>query len=256
MALSWTLDKLGPMAHTADDCGLVLAAIAGRDPADSSSADQSFQYLGPGRDARPIRFGVIFGAAERVQPEVKSNFEAAVEVVRGFGSVEQVELPDQPFGNVLTTILSAEKASAFEDFIENGQVGELTAPEDRHGGYAEQMILAKDYIRAMRIRSVLNRMFGELLSRYDAVLAPTTITVAPPIVQTFAEYSRRYRYSQLGVASNLAGAPAISVPNGFGERNLPTGLMFVGREFGEQSLLTAAVKFQRATDWHQRRPAI
>jgi Asp-tRNA(Asn)/Glu-tRNA(Gln) amidotransferase A subunit family amidase len=254
MALSWTLDKLGPMAHTADDCGLVLAAIAGRDSADASSVDEPWRYPDPAKADRALRFGVIAGVAEKVQPEVKGNFETALDVIRGFGSVEEVNLPDQPFGTVLTTILSAEKASAFDDFIASGQVGELTAPEDRHGGYAEQMILAKDYIRALRIRAILNRLFDEFLSGFDAVIAPTTITVAPPIDQTFAQYSGRFRYSQLGVASNLAGTPAISIPNGFGERNLPTGLMFVGRAFHEHSLLAAATKFQQATDWHKKQP--
>jgi len=76
--------------------------------------------------------------------------------------------------------------------------------------------------------------------------------VAPPISQTFGEYSAGYRSSQLGVAANLAGVPAISVPNGFGERGLPTGLMFVGRAFQEHILLAAACAFQQATDWHAR----
>jgi aspartyl-tRNA(Asn)/glutamyl-tRNA(Gln) amidotransferase subunit A len=256
MALSWTLDKLGPMARTADDCGLVLHAVAGRDPADPTSVDQSFAYSSMNPNQRALRFGVIAGVVEKVQPEVKSNFDAALDALRRFGSIEDVQLPSQPFGTVLSTILSAEKASAFDDFIASGQVGELTAPEDRHGGYAEQMIFAKDYIRALRIRSILNRQLDEFLSDFDAVIAPTTVTVAPPIAQTFADYSGRFRSSQLGVASNLAGVPAISVPNGFGERGLPTGLMFVGRAFQENTLLGAAAEYQKCSDWHMRVPAV
>jgi len=187
---------------------------------------------------------------------VKANFEASLDVLRRFGTVEEFKFPDGPFGTALSTILSAEKASAFEDFVSSGQVGELTAPEDRYGGFAEQMIFAKDYIKALRIRGVLNRQLDELLTRFDAVLAPTTVTVAPPIAKTFAEYSSGYRYSQLGVASNLAGVPAISVPNGFGERGLPTGLMFVGHAFEEHALLAAAAEFQRNTDWHLKQPSI
>ncbi len=254
MALSWTLDKLGPLARTADDCGLVLGAIAGRDPADASSVDRPFCYPPTCVERRPLRLAVVAGAAAKAQPAVQANFDASLDVLRRFGSVDEVALPDQPFGTVLSTILSAEKASAFEDFVARGQVAKLTAPEDRIGGYAEQMILAKDFIRAQRIRGVLNRTLDELLARFDAVLAPTTVTVAPPIAKSFAEYSGSFRGTALGVASNLAGVPAISVPNGFGERGLPTGLMFVSRSFGEHSLLAAANAFQLLTDWHARRP--
>jgi aspartyl-tRNA(Asn)/glutamyl-tRNA(Gln) amidotransferase subunit A len=254
MALSWTLDKIGPMCRTADDCGLVLDAIAGHDTNDPSSGERSFCYPPVCVEHRPFRFGVPAGIVEKVQPEVRTNFETSLDVLRRFATIEEVTLPDQPFGTVLSTILSAEKASAFEDFISNGQVGELTAPEDRYGGYAEQMIFAKDYIKALRIRGVLNRRLDELLSRFDAVIAPTTVTVAPPIAKTFAEYSSGYHSSQLGVASNLAGVPAISVPNGFGERGLPTGLMFVGRAWDESSLLAAATSFQQHTEWHSRHP--
>jgi aspartyl-tRNA(Asn)/glutamyl-tRNA(Gln) amidotransferase subunit A len=256
MALSWTLDKLGPMARSADDCGLVLSAIAGHDSEDVSSVDRPFCYPPVCVEYRPFKFGVPLGIVEKVQPEVKANFEASLDVLRRFSTIEEVKLPDQPFGTALSTILSAEKASAFEDFVTSGQVGELTAPEDRYGGYAEQMIFAKDYIKALRIRGVLNRQLDELLSRFDALLAPTTVTVAPPIAKTFAEYSSGYRYSQLGVASNLAGVPAISVPNGFGERGLPTGLMFVGRAFEELSILAAADAYLQRTDWHSKHPAV
>jgi aspartyl-tRNA(Asn)/glutamyl-tRNA(Gln) amidotransferase subunit A len=165
-------------------------------------------------------------------------------------------MPNLPFGTVLSTILSAEKASAFEEFVSSGRVGELTAPEDRVGGYAEQAIFAKDYIRAMRIRSQLNQVLDGMLAGYDAVLAPTTVTVAPPIAQPFAQYSGSFRYTQLGVASNLAGVPAISIPNGFGERGLPTGLMLVARAFDEHAVLAAAVAYQQRTDWHTKTPPL
>ncbi len=256
MALSWTLDKIGPMSRTADDCGVVMNAIAGRDTADRSSVERPFRYPPACVEYRLFKFGVPAGVVEKVQLEVKANFETALDVLRRFGTVEEFNFPDAPFGTALSTILSAEKASAFEEFVASGQVAELTAPEVRYGGYAEQMIFAKDYIKALRIRAVLNRQLDELLSRYDAVLAPTTNTVAPPIAKNFAEYSGPYRGTQLGVASNLAGVPAISLLNGFGERGLPTGLMFVGRAFEEHALLAAAVSFQQRSDWHSQHPPV
>jgi aspartyl-tRNA(Asn)/glutamyl-tRNA(Gln) amidotransferase subunit A len=256
MALSWTLDKLGPMARTADDCGLVLNAIAGHDPADPSSVHRPFGYPPKRMVRRAMKFATVAGAVEKVQPEVKANFEQTLSDLRGFGSIEEIKLPDLPYGVVLSTILNAEKASAFEDFVASGQVAELTALEDRVGGYAEQMILARDYIKALRIRAVINRTLDQLLSRFDAIVTPTTSTVAPPIAKSFSEYSGSYRGTALGVASNLAGVPAISIPNGFGERGLPTGLMFVARAFDEHAVLAVAAAYQQCTDWHTRQPKI
>lgn len=256
MALSWTLDKLGPLCRTADDCGLVLHAISGRDAADASSVDRPFRYAPGEVNEPPFRVAVVAGSVDRVQPDVKANFDAAAAALRELGTVDELKLPNQPYGPVLSTVLSAEKASAFEEFVADGHVAELTAPEDRVGGYAEQLIFAKDYIRALRIRGILNRQLEELLGAYDAVIAPTTVTVAPPISQTFAEYSGRFRNSSIGVASNLAGVPAISLPNGLGERGLPTGLMFVGRSFGEHRLIALSHAYQAATDWHTRHPPV
>src|SRR5215213_3823508 len=179
MALSWSLDKLGPMCRTADDCGLVLAAIAGRDPLDPTSASRAFAY--PEADAaartrkgnaRRFKVGIIKGSFDRVQPEVKKNFEESVAVIRRFAQVDEaVEFPDMPFGPVVGTIVSAEGASAFRDLIESGRAAELRAVSDRWGGYAASMVLAVDYLQAMRIRGPMKRTMDALYSKYDALVA-------------------------------------------------------------------------------------
>ena len=98
MALCWTLDKLGPMCRSADDCGLVLAAIAGKDPNDPTT-EGSFSYGATPKTTRRFRIGVLKHATERAQPEVKANFEASLEVLRSFTELTaDVELPDFPFG--------------------------------------------------------------------------------------------------------------------------------------------------------------
>lgn len=255
MTLSWTLDKLGPMARNADDCGIVLQAIAGHDPVDASSVERQFDYSPVGVGDRPLRLAIVERGVEQVQPEVRANFENTLKVVAALGSVDTIPLPEFPYGPVLSTILSAEKAAAFEDFVASGAVGELTAPEDRFGGYAEQMILAKDYIRALRIRGRICTAIDDLFDRFDAILGPTTATVAPPISKSFREYSGGFRGTDLGVASNICGLPSISLPNGFGERGLPTGFQVVGRAFDEATLLSLANAFQTATDWHSKKPA-
>ncbi|HYP25483.1 MAG TPA: amidase [Blastocatellia bacterium] len=263
MALSWTLDKLGPMCRTADDCGLVLAAIAGRDPRDPTSAARAFSYpeAGAGNQARRgggkrFKIGIIKGSFDRVQPEVKKNFEASVAVLRRFAQIdESVEFPDMPFGPAVGTIVSAEGASAFRDLVESGRATGLRAVNDRWGGYAASMVLAVDYLQAMRIRGPMKRTMDALYSKYDALVAPSRATVSYPVAVDFDK-----AYPGVGggpaviPAGNLVGQPAISVPNGFGANNLPTGIQFTGRIWSEARLLAIASAYQQETDWHTRRP--
>jgi aspartyl-tRNA(Asn)/glutamyl-tRNA(Gln) amidotransferase subunit A len=259
MALSWTLDKLGPMCRTADDCGLVLAAIAGRDPLDPTSADRQFGYgEQPKVKRKKFRLGIIKGSADRVQPEVKKNFEESVKVLRGFADIDEaVEFPDMPFGPVVSTIVGAEGASAFRDLLESGRAGMLRQTNDRWGGYASSMILAVDYLQAMRIRGPMKRELDKLYSKYDALIAPSRATVAYPIALDFDK-----AYPGVGggpaviPAGNIAGQPAISIPNGFGANNLPTAIQLTGRAWGEGQLLEIANLYQQETDWHRRRPPV
>ncbi len=254
MALSWTMDKLGPMTRSADDAGLVLAAIAGRDAADPSSVAVPYRYP-PEREPRlPFRLGVVKGATDRTQDAVRDNFDRSLEVLREFATLEEVALPELPYGAVTGTIIGAEAASAFEDFIRSGRIHELTAPEDRIGGYSRLTIFATEYLKAMRVRPAIQRAFDELTRGYDAVVAPTRSTVANPIEVPFPEYFRGAGGPPLIPGSNVAGIPAVSVPNGFGERGLPTAIQFVGRAWEENRILAAARAFQARTDWHRRRP--
>jgi aspartyl-tRNA(Asn)/glutamyl-tRNA(Gln) amidotransferase subunit A len=268
MALSWTMDKLGPLARTADDCGLVLAAIAGPDPADPTSAPHTFEYT-PGesksqndlhqepRDADPPRrfkLATLAGAAEHVQPEVKANYERSLEVLLKFADIEEAELPDLPYNEVASVLISCEMAAAFEGMVTSGDVWELTAAEDHWGAHAGLVVPAKDYINALRIRRHIQQALDKLLAKYDAIVTPTLPTVAYPLDQPWKEYRRGHSGSDIGGAGNAAGVPAITVPNGFGEKNLPTGLQFVARAFAENRLLAVAAAYQSATDWHTKHP--
>ena len=123
MALCWTLDKLGPLCRTADDCGLVLAAIAGPDPKDPTTIAQPFKYGDPPKsNGKKFKLGVIKGSFENAQPAVRKNFEESVKVLKKIADVkEAVPFPEMPYGEVVTTIINAEAASAFGDFIESGK---------------------------------------------------------------------------------------------------------------------------------------
>jgi aspartyl-tRNA(Asn)/glutamyl-tRNA(Gln) amidotransferase subunit A len=258
MALSWTLDKLGPMCRTAEDCGLVLEAIAGRDPLDSTSreGDLSAVPRAPrGRlRARP-RIAVMKDSYEKAQPAVRDNFLRALDVLRKFADVEMdVKLPDFPYGAAVGTIVDAEGASAFRELIESGRVKELASPTGRTGGYSASLVTAVDYLHAMRLRAPARRAWAEMFSKYDVLVAPSRSSVAYPISKTFDQaYPNLGASSPIG-ASNLVGVPAISVPNGFGENNLPTGIQFIGPAWSERALIGIANRYQQATDWHRQRP--
>src|SRR5207249_3555730 len=231
--------KLGPMARTAHDCGLVLAAIAGRDPADPSSLERGFRYPVSGGPRRRWRIAVPQGATDGIQAEVAANFAAALDRLRTAAVVVMdVAVPDLPFGVVAGTIIAAEGASAFDDLLESGRIRDLTAPEDRIGGYPALAIPARDYLRAMRVRRLMAQAYDDFLKPFDAVATPTRATVASPLDKAFRD---AYPDVKGGVSligsSNVVGVPGISVPHGVGLNGLPTGLSFVTRAFDEPKLV-------------------
>ncbi|HVR70064.1 MAG TPA: amidase [Vicinamibacteria bacterium] len=270
MALCWTLDKLGPMCRSADDCGLVLSAIAGHDPRDPTTVREPFTYA-PAEPARgKWRIGVLRHASAGAQPEVVASFERSLEVLGRFCTLErEVEFPDLPWGPAVGIIVDAEGASAFRDFIESGGTRRLRAAADRVGAYSAIMTLAVDYLQAMRARVPMRRALDALLSRYDAVVAPTRTRVTFPIGHDFdkppgpvpappptpAPGTARPPSAPATIpAGNLAGLPAVCVPNGIGAEGIPTSLQLLGRAFSEATLLAIANRYQQATDWHKRRP--
>jgi aspartyl-tRNA(Asn)/glutamyl-tRNA(Gln) amidotransferase subunit A len=254
MALCWTLDKLGPMCRSADDCGLVLDAVAGPDPEDETTIDWPYRYAPEAQRREGFRLAVPQGATESAQPEVAANFTAALAVLRQFATIEEIALPEAPYDAVAITIIRAEAASAFDDLLLGGRAGELTAPEDRVNPLAYSALPARDYLRALRIRHRIQREMDAILARFDAIVAPGTRTVAGPITESFSRSLRRAAGDGLGAAGNLAGLPAMCVPSGFGERGLPTSIQFVGRAGAENVVLAVANAYQQRTDWHRRIP--
>jgi aspartyl-tRNA(Asn)/glutamyl-tRNA(Gln) amidotransferase subunit A len=253
MALCWTLDKLGPMALTADDCGLVLDAIAGADPADPSTSPRPYRYEAD-TPPRRFRFGVLAGALDGVSEDMLAAYRGSLDVLRALGTVEDAALPDLPWEAATRIILQAEAASAFDEFIESGGVAELTAPESHYQPYARDAILAKDYVKATRIRGVMAREADRLFERFDALVAPGRLSVATPLGQEFRGGMRGTARDIMGAVGNGAGLPGLIVPNGFGERGLPTSLQLMGRAWEENTLLAAGRAIQARTDWHTKHP--
>jgi aspartyl-tRNA(Asn)/glutamyl-tRNA(Gln) amidotransferase subunit A len=261
MALSWTLDKLGPMARTADDCGLVLSAIAGRDLADPSSLDQGFEWNGPHDPRlvrrRPWRLAVPKGAVEKVQPAVRLNFEQALAAFGGMAEVTRdVEWPDFPWGPAVGTIVGAEGASAFLDLIESGGLAHLKCPRDRYAGYNGAAVTAVDYLQAMRLRTPMKEALNGLYEKFDAIATPGRATVAYPADVEFAKAWPGVSGGPPVIpAGNLCGLPAICVPSGFGEQGLPTSIAFMGPALSEAALVQMGHDIQLKLRLHEKLPA-
>ena len=259
MALCWSMDKLGPMCRSADCCGIVLKAIAGADPKDSTSVDKLFEH----RDLLPerkYRLGIIKGAMQGVMPAVKKNFEDSLKVLKTFCDIDEKEvpLPDLPFGPAVGTIVLAEGASAFREMLESGKAKELQDERNRTNGYPGLLIPAVDYLQAMRVRGRMKKAMAATYANYDALITPSRSTVANPIDKNFDVSYPGFNGGGVGVipAGNAVGQPAISVPNGFGDNGLPTGIQFTGKVWSEETLLTLARLYQKQTEWHAKRPPL
>src|SRR5207302_5819981 len=239
MALAWTMDKLGPLARSAEDCGIVLEVIAGRDQKDASSVGRGFR-MAPVQRGTKFRLGIPKSADKDIQPEVAANFRAALKVLAdSIDIVEDVELPDLPYGAVAGMIIAAEGASAFDDLLKDGRLSQLTAPEDRTGGYPALVVSAPDYLRALRVRRLMQRALDDFLKKFGALAVPTRTTVATPIDKPFRDgWPGVTGGANVIGPTNVVGVPGVSVPNGFGVQGLPTGLSFTARAFDEAKLVS------------------
>ena len=263
MALAWTLDKVGPLCRSAEDCGYVLHAIAGADPEDPGSARRGFNYV-PQFDRKPTEFTLGYAPIdfERVAPEARAAFTAAIEVLKSLGvKLKPVDIPEFPYGALVETIIGAEAASIFEDFIRSGKVDQMADPNQAATLKAALNIPSLDYLRAMRVRTLIREAFREqLFVDSDMLLVPARNAPAPLIADTLGGGGGATVPGGRGLAGiipagNLAGLPAISLPCGFAG-NLPVGISLVGRPFFENYLLALGKAFQSQTDWHKRKPPL
>jgi aspartyl-tRNA(Asn)/glutamyl-tRNA(Gln) amidotransferase subunit A len=266
MALSWTCDKLGVLARSADDCGFVLHQMAGADNDDPASAHKSFyytpQYSRPLRDMKVGYNPVDFNSWP--DESMRPAYQTALNIVKTLGA-EPVEtkLPDFPYSLIIGTIIDCEAASVFETFIRSGQVDQLADPTQANGLKASLNYSAIDYLKAMRLRAQIQQAFRELFASVDVLVAPSKFHLPERVDQPFDEQERNRppEPQEKGVgaglipASNLCGLPGLSVPCGFAN-GLPIGLQFVGPAFSENTLLAFGRTFQSLTDFHKQHPSL
>src|SRR5215472_14977965 len=257
MALSYTMDKIGPIARSAEDCDLILKIISGHDDGDLGSLPEaSAKYTGAGEAKGRLRIGWLTNQWKDVSPEVDKPTQAARQVLQKSSSVtmSKVALPEGPWEIAAGVIISVEGAAAFSKLIQSGRVAELSDPLGQIGGYMNQELSASDFILAQRICTVLQAKMDEIFTKVDVLAAPTLPVTASKldanldIALTFAD--------PIGGIGNFCGLPAISVPCGFGEHGLPVSIQFIGRTLDDAKVIQAARIFQSHTDWHQKRPKL
>lgn len=256
MALSWTLDKIGPMARTAEDCGLILQAISGADGDDAGSAGRRFfhtpQFAPPMAELRVGYNPADF--TEGVMPEARPAFEQALAAVRGLGvKLIETKLPDFPYSAMVATIISAEMGSIFEELVTSGKVDQLADKRQIAGIKVSQDVLAKDYLKAMRIRRLVQEELRKMFYDIDLLLTPARSGPANKITDPLDRPG--VPATPVIPAGNLGGLPAICLPCGLVQQ-MPVAISFLGPAFSEGKLIAAGMAFQSATDWHKKRPTV
>jgi aspartyl-tRNA(Asn)/glutamyl-tRNA(Gln) amidotransferase subunit A len=256
--LAFSLDHAGPMAWTAEDCALMLDAMAGFDPADPASADVPMEPYGSllDRDLSGLRIGVIrhFWEEAEADSDTVAALEAAVETFRGLGAeISEVRLsPLRDYGAAGMLILLSEAFAVHEEtLIERPtDLGEIM----RTRMFLAGAITAADYVQAMRRRRELCAEMAAAFGDVDLMMTASAPGPAPRIdaMTTFATFERPL----LTMPFNVTGHPAIATRAGFAANGLPLSLQLVGRPFAEATVLAAAHAYEHATDWAARRPAL
>jgi len=236
MALSWTMDKIGPICRTVEDCAIVFNAIRGSDGIDQTLIDAPFNY-DPRVDFKKLRIGYLKRLFEE-DYDNKTNDAATLAKLRELGAkLVPIDLPDYPVEGI-AFILSAEAAAAFDELTRSGR-DSLMVRQTRDAWpnvfRASRFIPAVEYIQANRLRYLIIQDMGKL--GVDVYLSPS------------------FGGSNL-LLTNLTGHPCVVLPNGFDEKGSPTSVTFMGRLFGEATLLAVAKAYQDATEFHLKHPRL
>lgn len=237
MGLSWTMDKVGPICRSVEDCALVLNAIRGPDNRDLAAVDAPLEWQ-PKLGLANLRIGVLQSDFDRVRGDNKAVYDQALSDLRTAGAkLEPVSLPTFNTG-ALRVILNSEAAAAFDDLTRSGGVNQLKgqAANDWPNSFrVARVIPAVEYIRAQRARTLLIREMDKFMSNWDVLVSPS--------------------FSGSLLVTNLTGHPQIVVPCGFPNNN-PVGLLFTGKLYQEGTPMRAALAYEQATKWHTMHPKV
>jgi aspartyl-tRNA(Asn)/glutamyl-tRNA(Gln) amidotransferase subunit A len=283
VAYGSSLDQVGPFAHTVADAALLLEVIAGHDRRDSTSVDKPVPPYSRTVEEpiAPLTLGVpreYFNDA--LDPEVAAAVRAALEVYRGLGAkVEEVSLPHSPVALATYYLVATAEASSNLARYDGVHFGRRSAGHkdlldmyarsrgEGFGAEVKRRIMLgtyalssgyKDayYLKALKVRRLIRDDFDQVFARCDAVVGPTTPTPAFKVGERAGDPLQMYLADVYTVTCNLAGIAGISIPCGFTKSGLPIGLQILTAPFEEEKLLRIARTYERATDWHTRRPKL
>ena len=258
MVGAYTFDKIGPLARSAEDCRLILQAIAGPDPDDASAADEPVRLDGGRLDPSRIRGALIpldFKKTKGAEPEVKSRFDQAVADLRGAGlTLTETSLPEFPASEMASVLINAEALSTFENFYKSGGVWDLKDPYAPYQQEITRALNGADLVKAWRMRAVLQEKMTDFYARYDVIVTPNFMSVAPSIHE---DLNKSLPYADpVGAVGNSCGLPSIALPCGFGKGGMPVGFQIMGSPFEESTLLGLGALYQSRTRFHRERPPL
>jgi aspartyl-tRNA(Asn)/glutamyl-tRNA(Gln) amidotransferase subunit A len=263
LPLAWSMDHVGPMTRSAADAALVLSAMAGYDPADPSTS------VLPVPDYRAALTGTITGLRvgalsayflEVAAPAVQAAVSAALRRLEQLGAVvDEVRLESIEHVPAAAAAIVACEAFAYHAPWLRRQPGDYQR-DVRERLRLGAFISGPQYVRAQQFRGEVRDEVNRLLTRRDVLVAPSTPITATPVGQAQvaigdAQSDVRSALISFTRPFNLSGHPACSIPCGFSTEGLPIGLQIIGRPFDEATILRVADAYQRATDWHTRRPS-
>jgi aspartyl-tRNA(Asn)/glutamyl-tRNA(Gln) amidotransferase subunit A len=283
VAFASSLDQIGPLTKDVTDCALVMNAIAGHDPKDSTSVSYAVpdytRQLSP--DIKRLRIGIpkeYF--VEGMQDRVRGALEAAIEKLRELGAEVdwEVSLPHTKYALGVYYILAPSEASANlarYDGVKYGfserdakNVIETTERTRQSGFGAEvkrRIMLGTYalsagyhdayYVKAQKVRTLIKWEFDQAFEKYDVLVTPTSPIVPFKLGERLEDPMQMYLSDICTLPVNIAGIPAMSIPAGFVD-NLPIGMQIMGRPFSEETLLRIAFTYEQATDWHKRKPSL
>ena len=259
MALAPSMDKIGPLARSAEDCARIFAAIAGHDAKDHSTlaVDKAAFTYSPSVELKehPLKLGWLTNAWKSLDSSVGKCIDAAEKVLKKyFGGVRNTMLPEGPFEDAANVIVGVEGASSFRSLIRSGKVSQLADPLGQINGYVNEQFSGADYVCALRVREILQKKMADLFDSCD-VLATAALPVSATTLDFDLEKGLAFP-DPLGGIGNLCGLPALSVPCGFTDKHLPVGLQFVARAGNDLVVIQAARTYQAHTDWHHRHPSL
>lgn len=281
IAYASSLDQIGPLARTAEDCAAVLDLLQGRDERDGTSLDFDAGHLLErlSTDLTGMKIGIpvdCFG--DGLDSDVREKVLAVAEVLKGRGAqVEECKLPIMEYVVPTYYIIAAAEASSnlsrFDGVKYGWRAGDYEDLTDlycktRTEGFGREVqrrillgtfVLSTGYYdayykKALQVKAVIKQAFDEAFRKYDLLLTPVAPTTAPKLGESLGDPLQMYLSDIYTVSVNLAGLPAISVPCGFDRKGMPVGAQLIGAPLMEQKVLNAAHAFQQDTDYHTKRP--